>query len=106
MKVTKEVFETMKSDIKVVLDYYNVSGIITEFPESVLFAIWHKVYQNRYSPSTVKINGIVEENPNVDFKENGERLLERNTDFVFYPCNTNDATLLTALRKAVEQVLN
>lgn len=106
MKVTKEVFEKMKSDIKVILDHYKLkTESIESISDSTLFAIWRKVYQNRYSPSEVKFNGVMQVNPNVDFNDVGERILERIDTFEFYPCDTNDNTLLTALRKATKELI-
>ena len=106
MKVTNEVFQKMKSDIKAVMDFHNVSGTIGIYSDDILLSIWHRTFQNRYSQSMVKIAGVEVTNPNIDFKENGDRLLERDTKYELYPCGTNDSTLLTAVRKAVNEIVS
>ena len=105
MKVTNEAFQKIKSDIKAVMDFHNVSGTIEIYSDEILTSIWHRTFQNRYSQSRVKIGGVEVSNPNIDFKENGDRLLERDTKYKLYPCDTNDTTLLTAVRKAVNEII-
>lgn len=98
MKVTKEIYLQMKKDLKIVLDHYlyvhNVNFNTGDIPESTYFNLWHIVYSNRR----------YELNPNIIFV-NDKRLLEYNPEFEYYPCNTNDNTLYTALKKATDELL-
>ena len=100
MKVNELVFKKMKSDLRIVLDYYKDLYGITfdniEIPVSTYFNLWHSVYANkRYT----------NDNKNVNFVE-GKRLFELDESFEYYPCDTNDDTLLTALRKAIKEIYN
>jgi len=98
MKVTKEVREQMKSDIKTVLDFY-----LPNYPNYLdlsvrdYYTIWSWVWMNKkYDDS----------NGNVRFTKDGNRLFEYNPDFEIYPCNTNDKTLETALKSILFELLN
>jgi hypothetical protein len=106
MKISNEVFEQIKKDIEKLFQYYNLMNLNYEKLDSKdFFNTWHRLYINIYSPTECNINGKLEINPNIDFLPNGQRLFEYNPNFEFYPCNTNDSTLLTALKKAVKQIL-
>ena len=98
MKVTKEVLEQMKSDIKTVLDYYLVvKPKFEDLYKSDYFTIWSWVWMNRrYNDSNLNVRKGLD----------GKRLLEYNPDYEIYPCNTNDETLETALRSILEKLLN
>jgi hypothetical protein len=102
MKVSKIELEKMKSDLRVVLNHYNkVHNIsfegfdVFDIPDSICFNLWTIVYSNRRYGN---------DNSNVIFVNN-TRLLEYDENFVFYPCNTNDNTLLTALKKAIKELI-
>jgi len=99
MKVSEIEFQKMKSNLKVVLDYYyNIHGVTFNYidiPESTYYNLWNIVYANkRYT----------DENKNVKFI-NGKRLFEYDETFKFYPCDTNDNTLLTALKKVIKELI-
>jgi hypothetical protein len=99
MKVSELGFQKMKSNLKVVLDYYrNIHGLTfngIDIPESTYFNLWSIVYANkRYT----------DDNKNVKFV-NGKRLFEYDETFEYYPCNTNDKTLFTALKKAINELI-
>lgn len=98
MKVSQDVLIKMKSDIEVILNHYNLINIKYEdFSTTDIFNIWSIVYANR------KYN---ENNSNVIFTSNDVRLLERDLTFEWYPCDTNDNSLETALRKVLKEILN
>jgi hypothetical protein len=106
MKISNEVFEQMKMDIEKLFQYYNLMNLdYKKLNSKDFFNTWHRLYQNIYSPTECMINSKLEINPNIDFLPNGQRLFDYNPNFDFYPCNSNDSTLLTALKKAVKQVL-
>ena len=106
MKISNEVFEQMKKDIEKLFQYHNLINIeFSKLDSKDLYNTWHRLYTNIYSPTECRINGKLEINTNIDFLPNGKRLFEYNPKFEYYPCDTNDSSLLTALKKVVKQVL-
>jgi hypothetical protein len=97
MKVTPEVYQKMKSDIKVILNIYfpYAETIPFEFFRiSDLHEIWFKVYANRkYEDSHPMVQ-----------KKNGKRVLKLDESFEMYPCDTNDNSLQTALIKLFKEL--
>jgi hypothetical protein len=97
MKINDNVLQKMISDLRVVIKAYNLDSLkYTELSISDFFTMWHFVYNNRR---------YLNDNRNIKFVE-GKRILEHDDDFEFYPCDTNDDTLLTALKKAVKIIYN
>jgi hypothetical protein len=97
MKINENVYYKMKSDLRVIIKAYGLSELkFTDLSISDFYTIWHFVYMNRrYS----------DDNRNVKFI-NGKRLLSMDDNYVYYPCDTNDDTLLTGLKKAIKEILN
>lgn len=97
MKVNDNIFQKMISDLRIIIKAYNIDSLqYSELSVSDFFTIWHFVYSNRrYS----------NDNRNVKFVD-GKRILEQDNNFEYYPCDTNDNTLLTALKKAVNIIYN
>lgn len=101
MKVTQIEFEKMKADLRVVFNYYktihNISFKgINDIPVSTYFNLWHIVYANKK---------YTDDNRNVIFV-NGERLFKFDDYFEYYICDTDDNSLLTALKKAFKETVN
>jgi hypothetical protein len=97
MKIDSNTFLKMKTDLSVIIKSYNLNYIkFEDLTDSDIFAIWSFVYNNRK---------YTESNKNVKFID-GMRLLPLDIDFNYYPCDTNDNTLLTALKKAIKDILN
>lgn len=97
MKVSKEQIQIMRNDIAVVVDYLKGQGKLTDAQLSdanVMYQIWGIVNSNRKFDDT---------NKNV-IKVNGQRLLPQNEDHVFYIGDTNDTTIITALKEAFKHL--
>jgi len=86
MKIDNITKNKMKKDIEVICNYY-LKKEVKELRIGDLFNIWNKVYCNRHYSN---------DNPNVVLIDN-IRLLPMDFSIDFYPCNTNDNTLQTAL---------
>jgi hypothetical protein len=97
MKIDNRTFENMLKDIKAILPYYLVrkQTELSEITIGTMYDIWFYVHANRtWDSRDVRIFRT----------ELGERVLSFNRDFDYYPCDTNDDTLGTALKKIMNQI--
>lgn len=96
MKISDNIFQKMKSDLAIIIKAYGLSELkFGELKESDFYTLWHFVYCNRKYPESNKNVRLV----------NGKRLLSLDINFEYYPCDTNDNTLGTALKKAIKEIL-
>jgi len=87
MKINETTRQLMKSDIKTICDYHFKNIMIEELSIGNMFLLWHAVYMNKqYDDNNLNV-----------LKVNGKRILERDTNYNYYPCDSNDTTLQTAL---------
>lgn len=100
MKVTKDVYSDIEEKVSIVLPYLlpKDKGAITidRFTNSDLMHVWFR------AATSVSFDDT---NPNVLRDANGKRLFEYDFNYPLYPCDTNDTTMVTAIRKAVKNYL-
>ena len=97
MKIDNAILQRMKEDITILLEHYDYIDYVMKagFNEGKMFQTWHKVY------ASIKYG---DDNQNVAKKADGTRLFKRNPEYNYYPCDTNDNTLSTGLKKIFDLI--
>ena len=100
MKVTKDVYVDIEQRVSKALPYLlpKDKGTITidRFTDSDLMHVWFRTATSASFDDT---------NPNVLRDADGKRLFEYDFNYPLYPCDTNDITMQTAIRKAIKSYL-